>query len=105
MVMFLDTYKKAFIAKAAIECMKEVVRYDLEHGVINNDTEGEDLTTAIEWQARRAAIMAEKLADELADRWHDGGHTVFFDPQGQPDNAGQCIADAIEKFTEKYFEE
>ena len=105
MVMFLDTYKKAFIAKAAIECMKEVVRYDLEHGVINNETEGDDLKNAVEWQARRASLMAEKLADELADRWHDGGHTVFFDPQDQPDNAGQCIADAIEKFTEKYFDE
>lgn len=105
MVMFLDTYKKAFIAKAAIECMKEVVRYDMEHGVINDETEGDDLKNAVEWQAKRAALMAEKLADRLEDRWTDGGQTVFFDPQDQPDNAGQCIAEAIEKFTEKYFDE
>lgn len=102
--MFYNTYKKAFIAKVAIECMKEIVLYDLEHGVINDETEGEDLTTAIEWEAQRASIMAEKLADELENRWHDG-QTVFFDPQDQPDNAGQCIADAIEKFTDKYFDE
>ena len=93
------------MAKAAIECMKEIVHHDLEHGVINDDTEGEELTTAIEWEASRAAIMAGKLADELDKRWHDGGHTVFFDPQDQPNNAGQCIAEAIEKFTEKYFDE
>ena len=33
--MFLDTYYKQFIAKAAIEFMKEIVRSDYEHGVIN----------------------------------------------------------------------
>ena len=99
-----DTYKKAFIAKAAIECMKEVVRYDMEHGVINNETEGEELTTATEWQAKRAALMAEKLADTLDERWDDN-LTTFFDPQDQPDNVGQCIAEAVEKFTEKYFDE
>ena len=103
--MIWNTYKKAFMAKVAIECMKEVVRYDLEHGVINNDTEGEDLESAVDWQARRASLMAEKLAQELDNRWHDGGQTVFFDPDDQPDNVGQCIADAIEKFTEKYFDE
>lgn len=101
--MFQNTYKKAFMAKAAIECMKEIVRYDLEHGVINDETEGEDLTTAIEWQARRAAIMAEKLAVELDDNWHDG-QTVFFDPEDPPMNGRDLIADAITDFTEKYFE-
>ena len=104
MIMFLNTYKKAFIAKAAIECMKEIVRYDLEHGVINDDTEGDELTTAIEWQAARASIMAGKLADALDARWIDN-HTTFFDPQDQPDNAGQCIADAIREYTEKCFDE
>lgn len=103
--MFYDTYKKAFIAKAAIECMKEVVRYDLEHGVINEKTEGEDLTNAASWQARRASLMAEKLAQELEDRWYDGNITVFFDVQDQPDNVGQCVAEAINNFTEKYFNE
>ena len=103
--MFLNTYKKAFMAKAAIECMKEIVRYDLEHGVINDDTEGDELTTAIEWQAQRAALMAEKLADALDRHWSDGGQTVFFDPQDQPDNVGQCVAEAIDRFTEKYFDE
>ena len=102
--MFYDTYKKAFIAKAAIECMKEVVRHDLEHGVINAETDGDELKNAVEWQAKRAALMAEKLADRLADGWTDQ-HTIFFDPQDQPDNAGQCIADAIREYTEKFFDE
>lgn len=103
--MFLDTYKKAFIAKAAIECMKEVVRYDLEQGEINNIYKGESLVDVVEWQARRAALMARKLADELEECWSDGGHTVFFDPQDQPDNVWQSVANAIERFTEKYFDE
>ena len=103
--MFLNTYKKAFMANAAIECMKEIVRHDLEHGVINDDTEGDELKYAVEWQAQRASLMAEKLADELDNRWTDGGHTVFFDPQDQPDNAGQCIAEAIREYTEKCFDE
>lgn len=103
--MFLNTYRKAFIAKAAIECMKKIVQYDLEHGVMNDETQGEDLTNAIEWEAQRATIMAEKLAQELDDRWIDGGQTVFFAPQDQPDNVGQCVANAIERFTEKYFDE
>lgn len=103
--MFLNTYKKAFIAKAAIECMKEVVRYDLEQGEIDNGCEGESLVDLVEWQARRAALMAMKLADELEECWSDGGQTVFFDPQDQPDNVGQNVANAIERFTEKYFGE
>ena len=103
--MYFNTYKKAFIAKAAIECMKEVVRYDLEHGVINNETEGDDLENAVEWQARRAALTATKLADELEESWSDGGQTVFFDPYDQPGNVGQCVADAIREYTEKYFDE
>ena len=102
--MFQNTYKKEFIAKAAIELMKEVVRTDHEHGIISDTTEGEDLTTAIEWQARRAAIMAEKLAQELDDRWHDG-QTVFFDPQDPPMNGRELIASAINDFAEKFFED
>ena len=101
--MYYNTYKKAFIAKAAIECMKEVVRHDLEHGVINNDTEGEELESAVVWQAQRAALMAKTLADHLEDRFDDH-QTTFFDPQDQPDNVGQCVADAIREYTEKYFD-
>ena len=74
-------------------------------GVINNETEGEDLKAAVEWQAKRAALMAEQLADRLDNGWIDGGHTVFFDVQDQPDNVGQCIADAIREYTEKCFDE
>lgn len=98
------TYRKAFMAKAAIECMKEIVRYDLEHEVINKDTEGDDLKDAIQRQAGTAAWMAEELADSLERNW-PGQETIFFDPTDQPDNVGQCVADAINDFTEKYFGE
>lgn len=101
--MFTNTYKKEFIAKAAIELMKEVVRYDMEHGVINNDTEGKSLEEAVEWQARRAALMAETLADSLDNRWYDG-QTAFFDPE-DPAHGLNLVADAINNFTEKYFED
>lgn len=103
--MFLDTYKKEFIAQAAIELMKEVVRYDMEHGVINADTQNEEPTNAIEWQAKRAALMAEKLAERLEEGWYDGSHTVFFDPEDQPTHGCDLIADAIREYTEKYFKE
>ncbi len=107
--MFLETYRKQFIANAAIEFMKEIVRSDYEHGVINPDTEGSDLVEAIEWQAYRASIMAEKLAKSLEDRW-TGNNTTFFDPQDQPDNGCGKIAESIyglansiDDVAEKYF--
>ena len=107
--MFLDTYYKQFIAKAAIEFMKEIVRSDYEHGVINTDTDGSELAEAIEWQACCASLMAEKLAKSLEDRWH-GNNTTFFDPQDQPDNGCGKIATSIDGLTnaigdvaEKYF--
>lgn len=103
--MFLFTYKKEFIAKAAIELMKEVVRYDMEHGVINEDTQNGELTNAIEWQANRAALMAEKLAEHLENWWDSDLQTTFFDPEDQPTHGCDLIADAIREYTEKYFEE
>lgn len=96
--MYYNTTYKAFVAKAAAGLMQEMVTDAMAKGHIDNEKSWNDNKDKYEHLAWQASCAAEMLAKTLSDRWNDGGHTVFFDPQ---DSLTSRLENAVFDIAEK----
>jgi len=79
--MNLDTYRKAFIAKAAAQIMTEMLGREIaKHNIDPQPRKVDDNQRAYERVSEQAVKAACMLTDKLEEKWAYGTNT-FFDPE------------------------
>jgi len=78
--MNLDTYRKAFIAKAAAQIMTEMVGREIAKVNIDPLSKYMDNSSAYDQLSDEAVKAACMLTDKLEEKWAYGTNT-FFDPE------------------------
>ena len=78
--MNLDTYRKAFIAKAAAQIMTEMVGREIAKVNIDPLSKYMDNSSAYDQLSEQAVKAACMLTDKLEEKWAYGTNT-FFDPE------------------------
>lgn len=78
--MNLDTYRKAFIAKAAAQIMTEMVGQEIAKAHIDPLSKYMNNSSAYDQLSDEAVTAACMLTDKLEEKWAYGTNT-FFDPE------------------------